>query len=49
MVAEYVKSSTADSDYFTFHSHSNNKSYFACADDKVYSISYNNPPTYLND
>lgn len=47
-VAEYAKTTTDDSDAFTFHSHTNNKSYFANTNKKVYSISYTNPTTYFN-
>lgn len=47
-VAEYAKTTSDDGEYFTFHCHSNQKSYFANVNDKVYSISYINPPTYFN-
>lgn len=49
LVLEYAKSTTSDSNYFTHQAHSTNKSYFACVDNKVYSVLYLNPTTpYFN-
>ena len=44
LVWEYTLSSTPDSAGMLFHTHNPATSYFAKSDDKVYSISYNNPP-----
>jgi len=40
-----VQSHSWTSNAFLWHCHSETNSYFACADDKVYKVSHNNPPT----
>lgn len=48
LVLEFVPTMTNTND-FLHHTHTETKSYFSCADNKIYSVSYNTPPdNYVN-